>query len=65
MISTYIYLNEIIVMEGKYIFKNFTTESGLMSFLNDEKISPAHVISIMFNSADLRFYLVYFKHEQD
>ncbi len=48
MISTYIYLKEIIVMEGKYIFKNFTTESGLMSFLNDEKISPAHVISIMF-----------------
>jgi len=53
------------LMEGKYIFKNFVIESDLMSFLNDEKILPTQVVSIMLNSANLRFYLVYFKHNSD
>ena len=52
-------------MKGKYIFKNFVIESDLMSFLNNEKILPTHVVSIMFNDANFRFYLVYFKEDSD
>jgi hypothetical protein len=47
-------------MNGKYIFKDFTTESGLMEFLNGQSIPPHHIMSIMFNSMNMRFYLVYF-----
>ena len=52
-------------MNGKYVFKNFLTEADLMNFLNEEKILPAHVVSIMFNDANFRFYLIYFQQDVD
>ena len=52
-------------MNGKYVFKNFVIEADLMKFLNEEKILPAQVVSIMYNDANFRFYLVYFQLDSD
>ena len=50
-------------MNGKYVFKNFVIEADLMDFLNKGKILPADVVSIMFNDANQRFYLIYFQQD--